>query len=176
MEMHPIDREELRRAIALVATREIGPWPEELLTMADVERIFPGSRTRQHTSDAGPAAVQGIRSLRDTLAAVLLDPHAPDAAARLDGLVAEYAITPRVPALGEPVTYRSARTGLVGHVAGRVIGASIAAYSTGEVRYLHECGADGCITPFLDTSPRHNRAYCSDRCSTKMRVRRHRQA
>ena len=175
MDMHPADREELRRAIALVATREVDPWPEELRTMADLERVLPGSDTRQHTSDADPAALHEIRSLRDGLAAVLLAPHAPDAAARLDGLVAAYAITPRVTALGEPIVYRSARAGLVGHVAERVIGASIAAFSTGEARYLHECEADGCITPFLDTSPRHNRAYCSDRCSTKMRVRRHRQ-
>ncbi|MFY7069922.1 CGNR zinc finger domain-containing protein [Nocardiopsis changdeensis] len=40
---------------------------------------------------------------------------------------------------------------------------------------MHTCGADDCDTPFLDTSHRANRHYCSPRCSTRMRVRRHRE-
>ncbi|MDR6689660.1 hypothetical protein J2X55_000559 [Microbacterium sp. 1154] len=168
-------RDELERVIALIATRKVGPWPEELRGWEDLERILPGSTAHSARRDASLAELQEIRLLRDKVATVLLDPAAPHAPSHLGDLVDTYGLTPRITALGEPIGFLSFRAGMVGHVAERVIGAALAAFSSGEAQYIHECEAEGCITPFLDASPRHNRAYCSDRCSTKMRVRRHRQ-
>ncbi|MEX8034121.1 CGNR zinc finger domain-containing protein [Microbacterium sp. 20-116] len=169
-------RDELHRVIALVATRQIGPWPEELRTAEDLERILPGSSAHSDSSDAGLGELQEIRLLRDKVAIVLLDPEASDASSHLNDLVDAFALAPLVAGLGEPLGFRSSRTGLVGRVAERVIGAAVTAFYSGEATHIHECEADGCITPFFDASPRHNRAYCSDRCSTKMRVRRHRRS
>lgn len=154
----------LRAALRLVATRPVGHWPEELLSL---DRLGPLAPDRESPRDLGE-----VRDLRDRLAPLVLEPDPDTAPAALSALAREFALTPAVDSLDGPVRYVSPDPRPVARVAEALVPAVMHAWAAGLLTRVHLCGADDCDTPFLDASPRANRNYCSDRCSTRTRVRR----
>lgn len=156
----------LRTALALVATRPVGDtWPEELSSLERFADLAPG---------AGEGDLSDVRTLRDRLAPLVLSPDPDTAPAELSALAREFALAPAVDSLGGPVRHVSPDPRPVARLAELLVPGVMHAWAAGLVSRVHTCGADDCDTPFLDTSHRANRHYCSPRCSTRMRVRRHR--
>lgn len=157
----------LRITLDLVATRPVGQWPEELDSL---ERLRPLALI-----GTSPGDLAEVRTLRDRLAPLILDPDPAAAPAALSALAAEFSLTPTVDSLGGPLRHVSPDRRPVARVAEALIPGVMRAWEAGLLARVRSCGADNCDTPFLDSSHRANRHYCSDRCSTRMRVRRHRE-
>ncbi|GAB3708182.1 CGNR zinc finger domain-containing protein [Nocardiopsis oceani] len=160
----------LRITLDLVATRPVGPWPEELESL---ER--PGPLAPLALTVTSPSDLAEVRALRDRLAPLVLDPDPAAAPAALSALAAEFSLTPAVNSLSGPLRHVSPERRPVARVAEALIPAVMRAWEAGLLARVRSCGADNCDTPFLDSSHRANRHYCSDRCSTRMRVRKHRE-
>ncbi|MFD3683331.1 CGNR zinc finger domain-containing protein [Nocardiopsis sp. NPDC058631] len=158
----------LRAVLDLVATRPLGPWPEELHSLDRLGPLAPAP------GSGSPSDLDDVRGLRDRLAPLVLDPDPGSAPAALSALAREFALAPVVDALGGPVRHESPDPRTVARVAEVLVPGLMHAWAAGLLSRVHACGADNCETPFMDTSHRANRHYCSDRCSTRMRVRRHR--
>ncbi len=172
MTPHPSVEDLLRAALNLVATRPVGPWPEELDSLdrlgGVVPALAPGAR------EAAPGDLAEVRALRDRLAPLVLDPDPASAPTALSALAREFGLAPAVDSVGGPVRHVSPDPRTVARVAEALVPGVMEAWARGLVARVRTCGADDCDTPFLDTSSRANRHYCSDRCSTRTRVRRHR--
>ncbi|MFL1380214.1 MULTISPECIES: CGNR zinc finger domain-containing protein [unclassified Nocardiopsis] len=160
----------LRMTLSLVATRPVeGAWPEELFSLERLAGAVPGAENA--TADD----LADVRALRDRLTPLVLSPDPDTAPAALSGLAREFGLSPAVDSVGGPVRHASPDPRLVARVAELLVPGVMGAWAAGLLPRVHTCGADDCDTPFLDTSHRANRHYCSPRCSTRMRVRRHRE-
>ncbi|NYH51181.1 putative RNA-binding Zn ribbon-like protein [Nocardiopsis arvandica] len=162
----------LRAALALVATRPVGAWPEELDSLDRLEELVPGTAPKARHGAATDLAE--VRGLRDRLAPLVLDPDPGSAPAALSALAREFDLAPVVDSVGGPVRHVSPDPRTVARVAEALVPGVMSAWASGLMPRVRTCGADDCDTPFLDRSSRANRHYCSDRCSTRVRVRRHR--
>ncbi|GAB3709520.1 CGNR zinc finger domain-containing protein [Nocardiopsis nanhaiensis] len=160
----------LRITLDLMATRPVGQWPEELDSLERLRPLAPLALT-----DTSPGDLAEVRALRDRLTPLVLDPDPAAAPATLSALAAEFSLTPAVDSLGGPLRHVSPDRRPVARVAEALIPGVMRAWEVGLLARVRSCGADNCDTPFLDSSHRANRHYCSDRCSTRMRVRRHRE-
>ena len=160
----------LRITLDLVATRPVGQWPEELDSLELLGPLAPLT-----LSGTSPGDLAEVRALRDRLAPLILDPDPAAAPAALSALAAEFSLTPAVDSLSGPLRHVSPDRRRVARVAEALIPAVMRAWEAGLLARVRSCGADNCDTPFLDSSHRANRHYCSDRCSTRMRVRRYRE-
>ncbi|MET2010187.1 CGNR zinc finger domain-containing protein [Microbacterium chocolatum] len=152
--------------VALAATRPEAPWPEEL----DLDRF------RALLLETAPSAVDvrdisDARSLRDTVAALLLDGSDAGAFALANETMAQHGVTPVVD--GSGIRYRSSRTDTVSAVWAEIAGPLLAALAAGVRGRVRRCASDPCVTPFIDTA-QGGREYCCARCATRARVRRHR--
>lgn len=168
MTSEPSAEDLLRAALDLVATRPVGRWPEELDSLDQLGPLAPAPGT------GAPTDLADVRALRDRLAPLVLDPDPASAPAALTALAREFALTPAVETLGGPVRHVSPDPRAVARVAEVLVPGVMRAWAAGLLPRVRACGADDCDTPFLDASRRANRHYCSDRCSTRVRVRRHR--
>ncbi|MDT0330836.1 CGNR zinc finger domain-containing protein [Nocardiopsis lambiniae] len=160
----------LRITLALVATRPLaGAWPEELHSLERLSEILPG------TEDATATDIADVRALRDRLAPLVLSPDPDAAPVELSALAEEFGLRPAVDSVGGPIRHVSPDPRPVARAAEVLVPGVMLAWAAGLTSRVRVCGADGCETPFLDSSHRANRHYCSPRCSTRMRVRRHRE-
>lgn len=174
MTPHPSAADLLRAALDLVATRPTGPWPEELDSLDRLGGVVPALAPGPGARETAPGDLDEVRALRDRLAPLLLDPDPASAPAALSALAREFSLTPVVDSVGGPVRHVSPDPRTVARVAEALIPGIMDAWARGLAVRVRTCGADDCDTPFLDASSRANRHYCSDRCSVRTRVRRHR--
>lgn len=154
----------LRITLGLVATRPVGPWPEELDSLDRLGPLAPASASRDDLTE--------VRALRDRLAPLVLEPDPETAPSALSALAREFALAPAVHSLRGPLRHLSPDPRPVARVAEALVPAVMRAWEAGLLSRVRSCGAEDCETPFLDSSHRANRRYCSDRCSTRTRVRR----
>lgn len=160
--------EDLIEALVKVAsTRAEGPWPEQL----DLD-VF-----HRFLSGPAPAAafvddVAVARHARDLLAAVLVDGTGAEARSILNGVAATYGIVPWIDENG--FRFLSLGGTAEGAFWAEILPDLMQAVSEGCRARISRCESEPCITPFLDTSTAGVREFCSGRCATRARVRRHR--
>lgn len=160
--------EHLIEALVKVAsTRPEGEWPEEL----DLETFHC------FLADTAPASatvtdLEAARNTRDLLATVLLDGSDAEARATLNLVAVTHVLVPRTD--GDGFHFVSLRGDAEGTFWAQIIGDVMHAVNEGCRSRIGRCTSAPCITPFLDTSTAGAREFCSTRCATRARVRRHR--
>ncbi|MCQ1953197.1 CGNR zinc finger domain-containing protein [Arthrobacter sp. zg-Y238] len=160
--------EDLIGALVKVAsTRAEGQWPEQL----DLD-VF-----HRFLRDPAPAAaliddVAVARHARDLLAAVLVDGTDAEARSALNSVAATYAVVPRID--GNGPYFLSLSGTAEGAFWAQILADLMQAVSEGCRARVGRCVSAPCIMPFLDTSTAGVREFCSVRCATRARVRRHR--
>ncbi|MCC9145589.1 MULTISPECIES: CGNR zinc finger domain-containing protein [unclassified Arthrobacter] len=160
--------EDLIEALVKVArTRAEGQWPEQL----DLD-VF-----HRLLEAPVPAAVMVddvavARHIRDVVAAVLVDGTDAEARSTLNSVAETYAIVPRTDENG---LYFLSLSGIAeGALWAQILADLMQAVSEGCRDRIGRCVSAPCIAPFLDTSTAGVREFCSTRCATRARVRRHR--
>lgn len=147
---------------------------DELL--GDVDDL--GSFVARHqVSEVGAlteADLHAVRQLRDRIRAVFAAPSDTEAADRVNALVAESPVTPRLTnhdGYAWHVHYFAPGASLAEHLA--VDGGMALAHlvSVGERERLHTCEAAGCDQVLVDLSRNRSRRYCDARtCGNRVHV------
>lgn len=145
--------------LAFVDTRPEPGFADELTAVDQLRTFAP---------DATTADLDFARTLRDDLARCLLT-----SSGAIDDLCMRLEVRPSFTAphrmrwtVTAPERLRALTT--------RLVTALIELWTTGDIEHARVCAADNCIVPFVDTSPTQKREFCSPKCATRTRVRRHR--
>lgn len=157
-------------ALALIRTRPLGHWPEELRSWSDLDPLLVTARLSRAASDA----LAEVRALRDALVVPVLSPSDAEAATALNALSVAYRLHPWLDSEQGEVAYRGNDARLVTELAAILVPGLMQARATGLFLRVGVCDDTACDTAFLDESPNTRRRYCSTRCATRARVAEHR--
>lgn len=151
--------------LALLDTRPEPGFSDELTTVGQLHALSPNGWSADLTT---------VIAVRDDLVRILLGPR-EGASEALSDLGRRLGLTLAFGANGG-VSLRLIEAGSSAPLLEPVVAAAIELWSAGDLDKLRVCRSSTCIVPFVDTSPRGHREFCSPRCATRERVHRHRAA
>lgn len=157
-------------ALALIRTRPLAQWPEELCDWDDLARILADTPLSGHGGTQ--ADVDAVCALRDSLVPALQPPSEQEASMALNALVDDYDLKPRL--VGRELRYQGRDLQLATRLAAQIVPALMAAHASGLIGRVGICQDAHCDTAFLDLSRKGGRQYCCPRCATRSRVARYR--
>ena len=157
-------------ALALIRTRPLAHWPEELCDWDDLARILADTPLSGHGGTQ--ADVEAVRALRDWLVPALQPQSEQEASMALNALVDDHDLKPRL--IGRVVQHQGRDTQLATRLAGQIVPALMEAHVSGLIGRIGICQDAHCDTAFLDLSRKGGRQYCCPRCATRSRVARYR--
>ena len=157
-------------ALALIRTRPLAHWPEEMRDWDDLARILADTPFSGYGGTQ--ADVEAVRSLRDRLVPSLQPQSEQEASLVLNALVDDYDLKPRL--FGREVRYQGRDVQLATRLAAQIVPALMEAHVSGLIGRIGICQDAHCDTAFLDLSRKGGRQYCCSRCATRSRVARHR--
>jgi predicted RNA-binding Zn ribbon-like protein len=166
--VHIVDATEL--ALALIRTRPLGHWPEELRSWDDLEPLLDHARLARADNDT----LDDVRTLRDALVIPLLSPSDTEVANALNALSIAYGVHPWLDIEHGEACHRGCDERLVTQLAAALVPGLMQARATGLLQRVGVCADAACDTAFLDQSPNTRRRYCCTRCATRARVAQHR--
>lgn len=158
--------------LRLVDTRAAGPRFPDMLDAADLRR----ERLAEFGLVAPSAAeLVELGALRDALVSVVLDSalNTPTRVAALNSIVRDYGLVPQLDDALE-LGWATSGQGRVAALAEQVLPQALDLFRSNDVAKVQLCAADDCAAPFVASSTPGSRSFCSARCSTRVRVRRHR--
>ena len=160
-------------ALWLVNSRPVGRWPEELPDLESLRRWLAHSRL-EGLVPGGPTDrdVVELRAVRDRIVPFFLTDDEDEAAAVVNGLIADTGAEPRVTNHDGAwhVHYDSEEESWsrrMGAIA--AMGLATILCEAGLDR-LGTCADDDCDSFFVDASKNASRRFCSDRCATRSGV------
>lgn len=165
MDSSPTDRAARELLLAFLDTRPEEGFPDHLANLDDLRTFAPEAQVR----DLAPA-----QALRDELAQTLLHSSVATIAEGLTAICEKYRATPAFERLADGVQWRIRDVGALTGLFTSLIAEAIALWDDGSIQRIRVCESSSCIVPFIDTSRRQDRMYCSPRCATRERVRKHR--
>ncbi|WP_056231996.1 CGNR zinc finger domain-containing protein [Microbacterium sp. Leaf203] len=151
--------------LALLDTRPEPGFSDELTTVGQLHGLSPNGWS---------ADLETVIAVRDDLVRILLGPR-EGASEALSELGRRWGLTLAFGANGG-VSLRLSEAGPSAPLLEPVVAAAVELWSAGDLDKLRVCRSSTCIVPFVDTSPRGHREFCSPRCATRERVHRHRAA
>lgn len=157
-------------ALALIRTRPLAHWPEELCGWDDLARILADTPFGGY--EGTETDVEAVRSLRDRLVPALQPVSEQEASMALNALVDDHDLKPRL--IGREVRYQGWNGQLATRLAACIVPALMEAHASGLIQRIGICQDAHCDTAFLDLSRKGGRRYCCPRCATRSRVARYR--
>jgi predicted RNA-binding Zn ribbon-like protein len=157
-------------ALALMRTRPLDHWPEELHDWDDLTRILADTPFSGYSGTK--TDVEAVRTLRDRLVPSLQPQSEEEASVALNALADDHDLRPRL--IGREVQYQGRDEQLATRLAAALVPALIEAHVSGLIQRVGLCQDAHCDTAFLDLSRKGGRRYCCSRCATRSRVARYR--
>lgn len=164
-------------AVDLVNTRDPIERIDELETVDQLQAFLSGYERDWHAEDWHPGNptekdLKAARRLREQLRAVFVSGDEPEAASRLNEVLAGVVAVPRISVhSASPHMHFEPRTGGTAKwlAAATAMGLS-AVLCDGGLERFGSCSAHDCVDVYIDTSKNRSRSHCSTRCATRENV------
>lgn len=164
-------------AVDLVNTRDPIDGSDDLETVEGLAEFLAGYERDWHAEDWHPGSptekdLKAARRLREELRKVFTSEDEPEAADRLNEILADVVAVPRISVhSASPHIHFEPRTGGTAHwlAAATAMGLS-AVLCDGGLERFGSCSSHDCVDVFVDTSKNRSRSHCSTRCATRENV------